>query len=368
MITINSDNKYRVGPINDNIENQVLELKRGATFTQVVTTTEVDGVVTAKFDELLSNSHIGYLGTIDDVVAPAPTPRKNGWYKFSVNGNVTWITIETIAVKIGDEVSVEYTSNPPTHTYTYINRSLELTDAIDTTSSVTAASATAVKTLNTNKVERTFLNVDDFVIPIDKIYRDLVITSFTGGQVVEIGSTITDPTFNWSYNKPNVTAQSLYGAVVTPLSSRSKTIINLFTTDTTITLSSISSNTVSSNQYLKFKYYKFWGTGTVPSGATDDLRRTATISKNPSFQDIAAGTFVLNTGTTDKTFWVLLPPGLVIASAVDTTANATVTFDTPSNYVMNDAGGVARTYKLYAVTLGAAFSSSHNWTITLAIG
>lgn len=153
MITINSDNKYRVGPINDNIENQILELKRGDTFTEVVTTMEVGDVVTAKFDELLSDSPIGYLGTIDTLVGNAPTPRKNGWYKFNVNGNMTWIAPDPIEVKKGDELSVEFIS-PATHNYTYISRTLNLSDSITSSDTTVAASSLAVKTVNDNKSEK----------------------------------------------------------------------------------------------------------------------------------------------------------------------------------------------------------------------
>lgn len=115
-------------------------------------------------------------------------------------------------------------------------------------------------------------------------------------------------------------------------------------------------------------YYRYFGAvATLPSGADSTARRTAVISNNPTLQAIQAGTFVMTTGNTQKNFFVCLPPGLQLLSALDTTANATVSFSAAQDYVMKDAGGNDRTHKMYTVTLGQAFSSSHNWTITIGV-
>lgn len=106
---------------------------------------------------------------------------------------------------------------------------------------------------------------------------------------------------------------------------------------------------------------------TLPSGADSTARRAAVIGYNPTGQAISAGTFVMATGSTHKDFFVCLPPGLQLVSALDTTANATVSFTSGQDYIMKDAGGNDRTHKMYTVTLGQAFSSSHNWTITIGV-
>lgn len=201
---------------------------------------------------------------------------------------------------------------------------------------------------------------------LDKLlYVAPSITSFTGGTTVEIGSSVT-PVLNWSYNK-TMTEQRLNGAIEL-IANRSKTM-GAITSDTTYSLwATDGTNQINGSQSVLFRFYKFWGTGATPTGADSTARRAAIIAKNPTFQAISAGSFVMTTGSTETNFFVCLPTGLVLSSALDTTANAAVTFDAAVNYIMKDAGGVDRTYKMYTVTLGQAFSSSHNWTITIQQG
>ena len=97
----------------------------------------------------LSNANSGYLGDIS-YKSVAPTPSKNGFYKFSDSGTITgstWLSMVGTNVSIFDEVSVRYIS-VGVYTYTYLKNSVTLSDAIDSTSQTTAASSFAVKTLN----------------------------------------------------------------------------------------------------------------------------------------------------------------------------------------------------------------------------
>lgn len=113
------------------------------------------------------------------------------------------------------------------------------------------------------------------------------------------------------------------------------------------------------------KYYRFSGAGATPTGIDSTARRASIINKSPVFQDNVGGSFVLATGNTELNFFVCLPYNLAVLSCLDTTANATVSFVSAGNYIMKDAGGVDTTYHMYTATLGQAFSSSHNWTITI---
>jgi len=125
----------------------------------------------------------------------------------------------------------------------------------------------------------------------------------------------------------------------------------------------------SAETIISLSYHRYIGSGSaVPTGADNAARRTAIIGYNPTATAIAAGEFNYNTGSTNKTFFLCLPPGLVVDSVLDTTANANISFTTVSNYEMNDAGGNPRIYKMYSLTLGAAYSSTHNWRIKYKLG
>ena len=113
------------------------------------------------------------------------------------------------------------------------------------------------------------------------------------------------------------------------------------------------------------KYYRFSGTGATPSGADSTARRASIIGRNPVFQDNSAGSFVLATGSSDTSFFVCLPFNLAVLSALDTTANAAVSFALAGTYILKDAGGSDITYHMYTATIGSAFASSHNWTLNI---
>lgn len=100
-------------------------------------------IVETLFDQVESVAG-GYLGTIlpTDV---APTPGKNGFYKFSTAGVVSWLT-GTPTVSAGDQVSVVFTD--PDYTYTWLDGSLNISDALDSQDSSVAASSKAAYDLN----------------------------------------------------------------------------------------------------------------------------------------------------------------------------------------------------------------------------
>lgn len=201
---------------------------------------------------------------------------------------------------------------------------------------------------------------------LDKLlYVAPQINSFTGGGTYEIGSVRT-VTLLWAYNKA-ITEQKIDG-VIYGLAARSKEYLDV-SADVTHTLwATDGTNSISGTQSVLFRFYKFWGVGATPSGSTDADRRTAIISKNPTFAPIQAGTFDMNTGNVETNFFVCLPPGLLLASVYDATANATIVFSSPTDYSIVDAGGTTRVYKMYTATLGAAYSSSHIWRITTSLG
>lgn len=123
----------------------------------------------------------------------------------------------------------------------------------------------------------------------------------------------------------------------------------------------------SSNFTVTARYYRFYGA--AAARPTD----SATVRALPdsAFQSSNGMTFTLNTGAVETKFYVALPPGRTISSVVDLDAlNAVIT----GNYVLvgtvtvNDNGGAgtARSYNLYEMTLGAAYSENHRHSITTA--
>lgn len=119
---------------------------------------------------------------------------------------------------------------------------------------------------------------------------------------------------------------------------------------------------------INFTYYRYSGAVTaIPTGVDSLARRQAVIGSTPVAQPISAGTFIFQTGNIQKNFFICLPPGLRVSSILDTTANATVTPNPLVAYTMQDGGGNDRVHNMYGITLGQAFSSSHNWTITIGV-
>lgn len=205
----------------------------------------------------------------------------------------------------------------------------------------------------------TYTNVK---LALDYLLYTPLTVSYTGGSINEIGSVVT-VNLNWSYNN-SIISQSINGNVLdssirlfNQSNISTNTNYNLIATDGT--------RSVNITQSTLFKLKRFWGTGSIPFNTNSVSNRTLVINSNPSFQDITSGSFQIQTGSTDTTFWVLIPPGLSLVSCLDTTANATIDFTNNGSYVIKDAGSVDRMYTLYSVTLGQHYLTSHNWTINV---
>lgn len=80
-----------------------------------------------------------------------------------------------------------------------------------------------------------------------------------------------------------------------------------------------------------------------------------------------AFTLTLNTGTVFSVFSIALPAAYSLASVVDLDSlNANITSAyTLSTFNINDAGGTSTTYKVYTMTAGIPYSSSHRHQITI---
>ncbi len=205
----------------------------------------------------------------------------------------------------------------------------------------------------------TYTNVK---LALDYLLYTPLTVSYTGGSINEIGSVVS-VNLNWMYNN-SIISQSINGNVLdssirlfNQSNISTNTNYNLIATDGT--------RSVNTTQSTLFKLKKFWGTGSIPTNTNSVSNRILVINSNPSFQDINTGSFQIQTGSTDTTFWVLIPPGLSLVSCLDTTANATIDFTNNGSYVIKDAGSVDRMYTLYSVTLGQHYLTSHNWTINV---
>lgn len=205
----------------------------------------------------------------------------------------------------------------------------------------------------------TYTNVK---LALDYLLYTPLTVSYTGGSINEIGSVVS-VNLNWTYNN-SIISQSINGNVLdssirlfNQSNISTNTNYNLIATDGT--------RSVNTTQSTLFKLKRFWGTGSIPFNTNSASNRTLVINSNPSFQDITSGSFQIQTGSTDITFWVLIPPGLSLVSCLDTTANATIDFTNNGSYVIKDAGSVDRMYTLYSVILGQHYLTSHNWTINV---
>lgn len=119
---------------------------------------------------------------------------------------------------------------------------------------------------------------------------------------------------------------------------------------------------ISSTFTVTAKFNKFYGpVGSLPESAiTGEANRSYALNLNTSTQSTGPNTFTLMTGTTHKLMVVLLPPGRIITSVVDTNnLNANLTSDyILSSIVVQDAGGINRNYNMYTLTLGAPYSAA----------
>lgn len=226
----------------------------------------------------------------------------------------------------------------------------------------------------------------DIIESIVSPYVDPVFTAFSvSGQstTVEVGTTLSgSKTFTWSItaNSGSVSTIDIYDntAAATLVSgtandgSQGATITSkqLNSNGATQSWKGIGNNSSpsgtfnSSNFTVTSRFYRFYGPESSEPESSAEVRALPS-----SAFHTGATTFTLNTGDTESTFYVALPPSVTISSVVDLDAlNAVIT----SEYVLigtisvDDAGSTARTYNLYGMTLGVPYSTSHRHSITTA--
>jgi hypothetical protein len=121
---------------------------------------------------------------------------------------------------------------------------------------------------------------------------------------------------------------------------------------------------INSNTLSYQGFYKLWYDAVSTLPATSPAVRSLT---NSRFSN-AGNSFTLNTGSTQQTFVLLLPPGKSLASVIDQDAlNLDITAQyLPTSITVNDAGGTAVTYTMYTMSQSVAYSSNHRHNITIA--
>lgn len=127
------------------------------------------------------------------------------------------------------------------------------------------------------------------------LYVAPAISSFSlstvpSGGTVEKGSTVTQVTLNWAFNKA-MTAVSLTGAPITP-SDTTKTLVVSLTNDTTYTLwcSDGTANT-SSSRTVSFSHKRYWGVSVNPTLQDSQI---LALSSEFSFSRVQTRTFTCN--------------------------------------------------------------------------
>lgn len=217
-------------------------------------------------------------------------------------------------------------------------------------------------------------------------YVNPVFTSFSiSGQstTVEVGTTLSgSKTFTWNINQNsgvvstidlyNVSTSSTLLAGTANDGSQAQTIttVQLNSNGATQVWRGIGNNSSpsgtfnSSNFTVTGRYYRFFGpTASSPSNSAAVRALTYSVFHT------GASVFNLETGTTETKFVVALPPGVTISNVVDLDAlNANIT----SEYVLTgtvnvlDAGSTNRSYNIYEMNIGAAYSTNHTHQITTA--
>jgi len=164
----------------------------------------------------------------------------------------------------------------------------------------------------------------------DDIGPAFAITSFTGGSAVEIGATVTNPTFTASYSTPATSAEitnsdGIDSPLVLTTPFTSGTVVGSFShntqTDVAFTLTAVAATTQVATQYISFEPRQFGGV--AAPGAT-----SATASGNNANLTGVSGT-LLNEGITD--------------SPVGNTYGPFVTSD--NNIYLLLTGGASHTFK-----------------------
>ncbi len=217
-------------------------------------------------------------------------------------------------------------------------------------------------------------------------YIDPSWTTFSiSGQstTVEIGTTLSgSKTFIWNVdsNSGTVATIDIYDntAVATLLAAtpddgtqaQTITTIQLNTNGATQSWKGIANNTSpvdtidSSNFVVTSRYLYFY----APSASSPANSAAVRALTNSAFYT-GAGSFTFNTGTTLTKFVIALPPSVTITSVVDETAlGAVITTDYVLTGTINvlDAGATNRSYNIYEMNIGAAYSVNHAHTITIS--
>ena len=172
--------------------------------------------------------------------------------------------------------------------------------------------------------------------------------SLNGGAYVNIGSSVSSPsTSGGTFNNVTNNDNALIGA---------NTITYKVTITDTYGSTTISTYTIT---FYNLVFYGSISSAPVTSAAVRGLT-------NKRFTN-TGNTFNLSTGTSLINFSVAIPTSLSLSSVVDLDAlNAIIT----SSYILNtfnvnNAGGVATSYKIYTMSIAVPYSTDHRHQITL---
>jgi len=250
------------------------------------------------------------------------------------------------------------------------------------------ASSTATVTVGgiTSGTSLSGLTLEQIIQQIVSPYVNPVFTSFSiTGQstTVEVGTTLSgSKTFTWgitlnSGTVPTIdiydnTAASTLLAGTTNDGSHAQTIttIQLNSNGANQSWRGVGNNTSPSGTFnsINFvvtgRFYRFFGPTASSPANSADVRALSS-----SAFHTGATTFALETGTTQTKFVVALPPGVTISSVIDLDA---LSADITSEYVLTgtvnvlDAGSTNRSYNIYEMNVGIAYSSSHTHQIITA--
>lgn len=240
------------------------------------------------------------------------------------------------------------------------------------------------KYVNGDTAAWTGLTVIEALIDACIEYINPAFTSFavTGqSSTVEVGTTISgSKTFTWAITLNSGTVPTIDIYDITDAStllagtsndgSQVVTVNSLLlnTSGATQQWKGILNNTApsgtvdSSTVTVTARFYRFYGAASSSPADSAAVRALA----SSAFQTSGA-TFTLNTGSSLTRFVVALPPGVTITSVIDTSAlNADITdeYVLTGTVSVTDAGGTSRTYNIYEMTVGVAYSTSHAHSIT----
>jgi hypothetical protein len=116
----------------------------------------------------------------------------------------------------------------------------------------------------------------------------------------EIGSTVNEIVFNWTYNKDGITSQTLTDCTLADETVRTATYSTPITSNKTFTLTaSDSSKSVSASKSISFKHYIYWGACSEPVGDYDSSfilnlasKRFSTNTKGSYSATLGSGEFL----------------------------------------------------------------------------